>query len=72
VELIQSKMARAALGWRREDLAQHANISHSTVYAYERGVKVRADSVKAMRKALINTGKIEFLGNSAVNYKISE
>ena len=64
---LQLKMARAALGWTQEDLSAHARISFSTIYEFENGRKVSTRSIEAMKQAVLETNKIEFLGRTGVN-----
>jgi transcriptional regulator with XRE-family HTH domain len=48
----QSAMARAALKWTRQDLADAAGIGVATVVRFESGRTVAAGNVAAMRKAM--------------------
>ncbi|MBL9065549.1 MAG: helix-turn-helix transcriptional regulator [Sphingopyxis sp.] len=52
----QSKMARVALKWTTDDLAEHASVGRMTVARFERGDGVAAESVEKMRKALADAG----------------
>lgn len=49
-------MARVALKWTTDDLAEHASVGRMTVARFERGDGVAADSVEKMRKALADAG----------------
>ncbi|MFT0858694.1 helix-turn-helix domain-containing protein [Ancylobacter sp. G4_0304] len=57
---IQSRMARAALGWGTRDLAQKANVSPDTIARLERGERLRAATVAAIRITFEAAG-IEFI-----------
>ena len=59
-------MARAALGWSMDDLAQSACLSRMTVVRFERGETVQPEKVEAMRQAFVAKG-VRFLdgGNLA-------
>ncbi|WP_417592536.1 helix-turn-helix domain-containing protein [Parasphingorhabdus sp.] len=48
----QCKMARAALGWRAQDLADAANVHRITVARFEAGDDIADDSAKALQGAL--------------------
>ena len=53
---IQSKMARAALGWGIRDLAHEADIAVSTVSRFEAGENINLSSLTAMKDALEAAG----------------
>lgn len=53
---MQSKMARVALKWTTDDLAEKAGVGRMTVARFERGDSVAAESVEKMRKALADAG----------------
>lgn len=53
-------MARVALGWGVRDLAEKAQISTQTVTRFERGDQLKARTVEAICRALIQGG-IEFI-----------
>jgi transcriptional regulator with XRE-family HTH domain len=53
---IQSKMARAALGWSLSDLAIHANMGRATVARFELGEPVHADTVAKLRATFEASG----------------
>lgn len=55
---VQSKMARAALGWGVRDLAQAAAVSADTVSRLERGEELMPRTVQAIRTALEAAGVI--------------
>jgi len=57
---IQSKMARAALGWGIRDLADEADVAVSTVSRFEAGQNINLNSMTAMKEALENAG-IQFI-----------
>jgi ribosome-binding protein aMBF1 (putative translation factor) len=48
---IQSKMARAAIGWQVEDLAREVVASPDTIARFERGDELQPRTVQAIRKA---------------------
>lgn len=48
---VQSRMARAALGWRTADVADVAQVSRVTVARFELGQTMAADTVSAIRAA---------------------
>ena len=57
---IQSKMARVALGWGTRDLAQKANVSPDTIARLERGERLRATTIEAIRNTFEAAG-IQFI-----------
>jgi transcriptional regulator with XRE-family HTH domain len=57
---VQSKMARAALGWGVRDLAAAAKVSPDTVARLERGEALYARTIEAIRAALEAAG-VEFI-----------
>jgi len=57
---VQSKMARAALGWGVRDLAAAAKVSPDTIARLERGETLYARTVDAIREALESAG-VEFI-----------
>ncbi|MCO5156687.1 MAG: helix-turn-helix domain-containing protein [Aquamicrobium sp.] len=59
---VQSKMARAALGWGVRDLAQAAAVSADTVSRLERGEELMPRTVQAIRTALEAAG-VEFIND---------
>lgn len=63
---MQSRMARAALGWSVSDLAAASHVGRATVARYELGQNVQPDRVQAMRRALEAAG-VQFVdgGNLA-------
>ena len=63
---LQSKMARSAIKWSVEDLATHADVGISTVQEFEKGSNVRKSTIHKITKAILNTGKIEFIGDCGV------
>ena len=58
MEPVQSRMARAALGWRSADLAAAANIGSATVARFELGQPVAVETISAIRTALEKAGVI--------------
>lgn len=59
---VQSKMARAALGWGVRDLAQASAVSADTVSRLERGEELMPRTVQAIRTALEAAG-VEFIND---------
>jgi len=57
---VQSRMARAALGWGIRELAGSAKVSIDTVARFERGEELKERTVDAIRHALVAAG-IEFI-----------
>ncbi len=57
---VQSKMARAALGWGVRDLAAAAKVSPDTVARFERGESLYQRTIEAIQAALETAG-IEFI-----------
>ena len=57
---IQSRMARAALGWGVRELAAAAKVSIDTVARFERGEELRERTVEALQRALEAAG-VEFI-----------
>lgn len=62
---LQSRMARAALGWRADDTASAAGISRLTVARFETGATVAAELLDAMRAAYEAAG-VEFIAAGSV------
>lgn len=60
IEAVQSKMARAAVGWGVRDLAQAAGVSADTVTRLERGEALQPRTIAAIRTALETAG-VEFI-----------
>lgn len=57
---VQSKMARAAIGWGVRDLAREAGISTDTVARLERGEMLKDGTLATIRAALESAG-VEFI-----------
>ncbi|RTL94284.1 XRE family transcriptional regulator [Ancylobacter aquaticus] len=53
-------MARVALGWGTRDLAQKANVSPDTIARLERGERLRATTIEAIRNTFEAAG-IQFI-----------
>lgn len=53
---VQSKMARAALGWGVRDLAREASVSVDTISRLERGEELQPRTLAAIRTALEDAG----------------
>jgi len=52
----QCRMARAALDWSQQELAQASGLSARTVIRYEAGEQVLLDRVQALRRAFETAG----------------
>ena len=61
-------MARAALKWSTQDLAQKAGVGVNTVNRFEDGQDARVSSVDKMRTALEGAG-VEFLNSTGVKLR---
>ena len=64
-------MARAALGWSLKDLARHADLSISTINAFEKEDperQIHKTSVVAVRIAIEGSGEIQFVTDQGVFY----
>jgi transcriptional regulator with XRE-family HTH domain len=55
---VQSRMARAALGWGVRDLARKAGVSPDTVARFERGDELRPATLATLRAALEAAGAV--------------
>lgn len=62
---LQSKMARAALGWGVRDLAKNAGVSIDTVTRLERGDVLMPRTVHAIEQCFIAAGIIFIDQNGA-------
>ncbi len=60
---VQSRMARAALGWGVRELANAAKVSVDTIARFERGDELRERTVEAIQRAL-EVGGIEFIAEN--------
>jgi transcriptional regulator with XRE-family HTH domain len=60
ISAVQSRMARAALGWGVRELAAAAQVSPDTVARLERGETLYPRTVAAIRAALETAG-VEFI-----------
>lgn len=58
IAAIQSKMARAAVGWGVRDLAKEAGVSVDTVSRLERGEELQPRTLAAIQAALEAAGVI--------------
>lgn len=65
----QTKMARAALGWSADDLADRAGIGINTVLRFETNKQVpRRATLAVIRQAFENAG-IQFIGADGVRMR---
>jgi transcriptional regulator with XRE-family HTH domain len=55
---VQSKMARAAVGWGVRDLAKAAGVAADTISRLERGEEIMPRTLAAIRAALESAGVI--------------
>lgn len=62
INAVQSKMARAAVGWGVRDLAKAAEVSVDTISRLERGEELMPRTVAAIRTALETAG-VEFIND---------
>lgn len=60
---VQSRMARAALGWGVRELTNAAKVSVDTIARFERGDELRERTVEAIQRAL-EVGGIEFIAEN--------
>lgn len=59
-------MARAALDWTVRQLAGIADVRPNTVSNFENGRGVQLNTVKALRQAFLDTGRVRFEGDNCV------
>ena len=62
---VQSKMARAAVGWGVRDLAKAAGVAADTISRLERGEEIMPRTLAAIRAALVEAGVIFIDQNGA-------
>jgi len=65
LSIIQCKMARVGLSLGVRDLAELADVSPNTITRFERGEKLQARTIKAIKEALENEGA-EFAADGSV------
>ena len=53
---MQSRMARAGLGWRAQDLADRAGVGYATVARFESGSAISAETLAKLVAALSAAG----------------
>jgi transcriptional regulator with XRE-family HTH domain len=68
---VQSKMARAALGWRMEDVAKAAKVAAGTVVRFEAGEELKPRTVEAIQLAYESAG-VEFTNSDAPGVKVRD
>jgi transcriptional regulator with XRE-family HTH domain len=56
MNVTQCRMARAALDWTLDDLAEASRVSRRTIAKFEKGGNVLPDMVEAMRAAFVAQG----------------
>src|SRR5437773_10219238 len=71
ISTIQSKMARAALGWGVRDLSRIAKVSTDTVSRLERGEELKERTLDALA-AVMEAAGIEFLPDNGVRLKAAQ
>lgn len=65
----QVRMARAALRWTAQELADYSGVGKSTIRRIEDTddlPKARTDNIKAVYEAFVSTGKVRFEGETCV------
>ncbi len=67
---VQSKMARAALGWTVRDLAKHAKVTPNTVSRFESGKSSPNASTLAVIKLAFETAGVEFINGEAPGIRL--
>lgn len=60
MNVTQCRMARAGLGWSRDDLAKASGLASRTVAKFEDGGTVVPETVETLRAALVAQG-VEFI-----------
>jgi transcriptional regulator with XRE-family HTH domain len=65
ISSVQSKMARAALGWGIRDLAHVAKVSSDTISRLERGEELKERTLNDIRLSFERAG-VEFLAGNGV------
>jgi transcriptional regulator with XRE-family HTH domain len=65
-------MARAALGWRTEDLAAHASIGPSTVARFELGTSTGTKATRLLIRQAFEAAGVVFIGNDGVRLPVPE
>jgi hypothetical protein len=63
---LQSRMARAALGWSIDDLGKAASVRAATVSSFERGGDAYASTVRKLQDALEAGGVVFFPAGDGV------
>jgi len=58
MNIIQCRMARAGLGWTRDDLARASGVSHRAIAKFEDDENVLPATVEKLRAALEREGVI--------------
>lgn len=73
---LQSRMARAALGWSIPDLAEHADVRPNTISHFERGGDSYASTIAKLQGALeaggvvlVGDGEASLVGGAGVRLK---
>ena len=61
IQPVQSRMARAALGWSAAELARHANVGVATVTRFENGQAMPIPTTLAAMEHALEDAGIEFI-----------
>ncbi len=69
MDVVQCKMARAALGLGVRELAELAKVSPDTIARFERGEALKERTVEAIRAALESAG-VEFTNGEAPGVRL--
>lgn len=56
MNVTQCRMARAALGWSLDDLAEASGVARRTVAKFEGGGNILPDKLEALRATLVREG----------------
>ena len=62
MNIVQCRMARAALGWTLDDLAAASGVSRRTIARFEAGESVLPARVQKLREALEEKGVVFIAG----------
>lgn len=56
MKIAQCRMARAALDWTMDDLAEASGVGRRTIVKFEKGGNVLPETVETLRAALVKAG----------------
>jgi transcriptional regulator with XRE-family HTH domain len=71
ISAVQSKMARAALGWGVRELARAAKVSTDTISRLERGEELKERTLDNIG-AVLEAAGVEFLPDNGVRLRIAK